>query len=205
MTRPIYYRKLYQCEMIERWKAGLYTSFHRHGEPPEWILPKDRKSVVEEDYPLGTFAGKGRSHPSARKKYIEWCVVAKRPWKSLSEEEKWATQEQDGVFASDKPDAAYWYGGEPEDGDMFVAFYGTKRCDAPDANSVLVSVDELLTESPLTPAEFVNRFCDSKVPSRPVADSAKGEQEIKDQSYKGGGLVGDDQDDGDYGEMPTIR
>jgi hypothetical protein len=203
MTPKIFYRKLYEQHMIDRWLAGSFTSFHHHGEIPEWAARKANGKKKSSDFPLRVWNGRGISLPSAREFYVARCITQNADWNTLNNEDKWATEEQAGVFACATPAGAYWYGGEPEDGDRFVAFYGVKLCDGPDLGSVLTPVIKLLTVAPVIPDEFVNQFCGGVAPPQPVGNLAAGELQIQHVVYDGGNLVGDGGED-DYGPMPDL-
>src|SRR5262249_24431660 len=105
---------------------------------------------------------------TARDLYIECCAGHPDAWDDLDEGDRWTIQELAGVCAYDNPQGTYWYGGQAEDGDRFVAFFGVAMGPLPEGHGggVVAAVINPISHQ-LTPAQFVATYCGAVVPPQP--------------------------------------
>lgn len=200
MEPKVYFRKLWHPVMVARWKAGQLTSYHLHGEPPEWIPLRQQGNTNAAQYPLLTHYGRGMALPSAVEKYIQICVQAPAsPWATVPEVDQNDMVEQAGVFAFTDPVDAYWYCGAATANDIFVVFTGVEVCPGPEARSALVT--EVKKIASLDLQEFQAQYTNGVAPPQPAP--AASDLRI-DHTPQSNGPVGDDEDV-HQGEMPVLR
>jgi hypothetical protein len=137
------YRSLNTPDHLDRWGRGDYHSFH-HDAPVEWwVLWKESKSTVFEDYPLQTTIGLFSAR--AREAFVE--VMQKQPDSGKWSKDTWRrVSELAGVCAFETPLGAYKYG---TDGDgipyaQFVEVRGRVLCATPEKGGVVAEVVEVV-------------------------------------------------------------
>ena len=71
MDPEIFYRKLYDQPLVARWNNREFTSFHPHGDPPEWSPPATNGVTDPAQYTLDVHHGTGKALPCALRQYIQ--------------------------------------------------------------------------------------------------------------------------------------